>query len=151
MPCKTGVNWRHGAICKVSRLFLGSFEVIQRTPWGGGKKRGEQNHTKDTALFFSCAEIQYSALQKLPEIFWRGCCLVRFPPPVRFAPPHTMAQVIKNNLKRFSGCVRCATIRIVRFVFFYTVSSPISEDFLVLALREGPEISEEKKITTLNN
>ena len=42
-------------------------------------------------LCFSCTEIQDSAHQKLcwmgSENVSGGCCLVRFPPPIRFAPP----------------------------------------------------------------
>ena len=89
----------------------------QRTPWGGGKKRGAENLTNDTppkkgfwtplvryvfhpphvsVLCFSCTEIHDRADQKLfwrgPKIFGGARSLVRFPPPIRFAPPHITAQ-----------------------------------------------------------
>ena len=79
---------------------------------GGGEKRGVENLTNDTppkkgfwtplvryvflppqvsVLCFSCTKIHDRADQKL---FWRGLkifgrarSLVRFPPPIRFAPP----------------------------------------------------------------
>ena len=93
------------------------FVQIQRTPWGGGKKKGEANLTKDTPpkkgfwtplrlvrfptpLRCRCPVSLYKnprlstpeALLEGSENFWRARCLVRFPPPVRFAPPHIMAQ-----------------------------------------------------------
>ena len=87
--------------------------MIQRTAWGPGKKRGEENLTNDTPpkkgfwtpprtgrfppppqvsiLCFSCTKIHDRAEQKLfwrgPKIFGRARSLVRFPPPIRFAPP----------------------------------------------------------------
>ena len=89
----------------------------QRTPWGGGKKRGVENLTNDTppqrgfepplvryvfhppqvsVLCFACTIIHDRANQKLfwrgPKIFGRARSLVRFPPPIRFAPPHIKAQ-----------------------------------------------------------
>ena len=80
---------------------------------GVEKKRGEENLTNDTpprkgfwppppshgtsstpqvsVLCFSCAKIHDRAEQKLfwrgPKIFGRARSLVRFPPPIRFAPP----------------------------------------------------------------
>ena len=101
----------------------------QRTPWGGGKGRGVENLTNDTppkkgfwtplvryvfhpphvsVLCFSCTEIHDRADQKLfwrgPKIFGRACSLVRFPPPIRFAPPHITAQ---NERKRAPPCRIC--------------------------------------------
>ena len=92
--------------------------VAQRTPWGGGKKRGVENLTNDTppkkgfwtplvryvfhppqvsVLCFSCTKFHDRADQKLfwrgPKIFGRARSLVRFPPPIRFAPLHITAQV----------------------------------------------------------
>ena len=53
-----------------------------------------------SVLCFSCTKIHDRADQKLfwrgPKIFGRARSLVRFPPPIRFAPPHIMAQ---NPLK----------------------------------------------------
>ena len=49
-------------------------------------------------LCFSCTRIHDKADQKLfffwrgPKIFGGACSLVRSPPPIRFAPPHIMAQ-----------------------------------------------------------
>ena len=47
-------------------------------------------------LCFSCTRIHDRADQKLfwrgPKIFGKARCLVRFPPPIRFAPPHITAQ-----------------------------------------------------------
>ena len=90
----------------------------QRTPWGGGKRRGVENLTNDTppkkgfwtpprryvfhppqasALCFSCTKNRDRADQKLfwmgPKIFGRARSLVRFPPPIRLAPPHITAQL----------------------------------------------------------
>ena len=85
---------------------------FQRMPWGGGKKRGVENLTNDTppkkgfwtpprtlrfpppsgvSALFSCTKMHDRADQKLfwrgPKIFGRARSLVRFPPPIRFAPP----------------------------------------------------------------
>ena len=50
-----------------------------------------------SALFFSCTKVHDRADQKLfwrgPKIFRRARFLVRFPPPIRFAPPHITAQI----------------------------------------------------------
>ena len=50
-----------------------------------------------SVLFFSCTKIHDRADQKLlwrgPRIFGRARSLVRFPPPIRVAPPHITAQV----------------------------------------------------------
>ena len=84
---------------------------------GGWKKRGAENLTNDTppkkgfwtplvryvfhhpqvsVLCFSCTKIHDKADQKLfsrgPKIFGRARSLVRFPPPIRFAPPHITTQ-----------------------------------------------------------
>ena len=84
----------------------------------GVEKEGEENLTKDTPPkkgfwtplrlvrfhprqvslpCFSCERIHDRADQQLswrgPETFGRMRSLVRFPPPVRFAPPYIMAQV----------------------------------------------------------
>ena len=94
-------------------------DACQRTPWGVKKKRGVENLTNDTppkrsfgppfvryvfhppqpevsVLCFSCTKIHDRADQKLfwrgPKIFGRARSLVRFPPPIRFAPPHITAQ-----------------------------------------------------------
>ena len=49
-----------------------------------------------SVLCFSCTKIHDRADQKLfwrgPKIFGRARSLVRFPPPIRFAPPHITAQ-----------------------------------------------------------
>ena len=51
-----------------------------------------------SALCVSCTKIHARADQKLfwrgPKIFGRARSLVRFPPPIRFAPPHITAQQI---------------------------------------------------------
>ena len=85
---------------------------------GGGKKREVENLTNDTprkkgfwtplvqyvfhppqvsVLCSSCTKIDDRADQKLfwrgPKIFGRARSLVRFPPPIRFAPPHITAQI----------------------------------------------------------
>ena len=112
------------------------YHINQRTPWGGGKKRGVENLTNDTppkkgfwtplvryvfhppqvsVLCFSCTRSHDSADQKLfwrgPKIFGRVRSLVRFPPPIRFATPHITAQ-IKTSTK--SLCDTIAT-RIARY------------------------------------
>ena len=96
--------------------------MYQRTPWGGGKRRGVENLTNDTppkkgfwtplvryvfhpphvsVLCFSCTKIHDRADQKLfwrgSEIFGRARSLVRFPPPIRFAPPHITAQLYSHS------------------------------------------------------
>ena len=54
-----------------------------------------------SVLCFSCTKIHDRADQKLfwrgPKIFGRARSLVRFPPPIRFAPPHITAQVDKRK------------------------------------------------------
>ena len=98
------------------------FSVLTRSVRGrhGGaeKKRGVENLTNDTppkkgfwtpprtvrfpppsgvSALFSCTKIHDRVDQKLfwrgPKIFGRARSLVRFPPPIRFAPPHIMAQI----------------------------------------------------------
>ena len=89
---------------------------------GVEKKRGVENLTNDTppkkgfwtplvryvfhppqvpALCFSCTRIHNRADQKLfwrgPKIFGRARSLVRFPPPIRFAPPHVTAQLFSED------------------------------------------------------
>ena len=90
----------------------------QRTPWGGVEKRGGWKTSRMTplpkrgfgpplvryvfhppqvsVLCFSCTKIHDRADQKLfwrgPKIFGRARSLVRFPPPIRFAPPHITAR-----------------------------------------------------------
>ena len=84
-----------------------------------GEKRGVENLTNDTppkkgfgpplaghvfhppqvsVLCFSCTKIHNRVDQKLfwrgPKIFGRARSLVRFPPPIRFAPPHITAQCL---------------------------------------------------------
>ena len=94
-------------------IFLSYY--LQRTPWGGGKKRGVENLTNDappktgfwtpprtvrfpppsgvSALFF----LYKNPRQSRPEALLEGSknfrSLVRFPPPIRFAPPHITAQL----------------------------------------------------------
>ena len=85
---------------------------------GGWKKRGVENLTNDTppkkgvldplvryvfhppqvsVLRFSCTKIHDRADQKVfwrgPKTFGRARSLVRFPPPICFAPPHITAQI----------------------------------------------------------
>ena len=105
------------ALYRAMRLRFGYGFDYQRTPWGGGKERGVENLTNDTppkkgfwtplvryvfhppqvsVLCFSCTKIYDRVDQKLfwrgPKIFGRARSLVRFPPPIRFAPPHITAQ-----------------------------------------------------------
>ena len=51
-----------------------------------------------SVLCFACTKIHDRADQKLlwrgPKIFGRARSLVRFPPPIRFAPPHITAQIM---------------------------------------------------------
>ena len=53
-----------------------------------------------SVLFFSCTKVHDRADQKLfsrgPKIFGRERSLVRFPPPIRFAPPHITAQKVRE-------------------------------------------------------
>ena len=103
--------------------FLSNYTFSQRTPWRGWKKRGVENLTNDSppkkgfwtplvryvfhpphvsVLCFSCTEIHDRADQKLfwrgPKIFGRARSLVRFPPHIRFAPPHITAQFSDQNV-----------------------------------------------------
>ena len=93
--------------------------ISQRTPWGGGKKSGVENLTTDTppkkgfwtfsspqvsVLCLFCTKIHDRPDQKLfwrgSKIFGRACSLVRFPPPIRFAPPHFTAQFLSDTPPR---------------------------------------------------
>ena len=62
-----------------------------------------------SALCFSCTKIHARADQKLfwrgPKIFGRARSLVRFPPPIRFAPPHITAQ--PKNMRTYPGSGFC--------------------------------------------
>ena len=99
----------------------------QRTPWGGWKKGGGWRTSQMTplpkrgfgpplvryvfhppqvsVLCFSCTKIHDRADQKLfwrgPKIFGRARSLVRFPPPIRFAPPHITAQYCVSSRDPF--------------------------------------------------
>ena len=105
----------------------------QRTPWGGGKKRGVENLMNDTPpkkgfwtpplygtfstpLRCQCSvfpvqksttEQARSSFGRGPKIFGRARSLVRFPPPIRFAPPHITAQFQEGkrslNIKCLGG------------------------------------------------
>ena len=59
------------------------------------------DHTRVSLLFFPCKKMEdwpdQTLVSRGPEIFWRVRCLVRFPPPIRFAPPHVMAQLPTEN------------------------------------------------------
>ena len=83
-----------------------------------------------SVLCFSCTKIHDSVDQKLfwrgPKIFGRACSLVRFPPPIRFAPPHitgpsSLAVIAPpKHRERFGPqrpCVRCVAIRNARLAF----------------------------------
>ena len=83
--------------------------ILQRTPWGGGKKRGVENLTNDTPPkkgfwtppsygSFSTPQVSvlcFSSHDRADQnLFWRGPkmfgkarFLVGFPPPIRCAPP----------------------------------------------------------------
>ena len=106
--------------------------LVQRTPGGGGvEKRWGWKTSRMTplpkrgfgpplvryvfhppqmsVLCFSCTRIHDRVDQKLfwrgPKIFGRARSLVRFPPPIRFAPPHVTAQLvsIKVFCSQFRG------------------------------------------------
>ena len=83
-------------------IFSGQKSLISEDAVGGGKKRGEENLTSSTPLRCQCSvlpvqKIHDGADQKLfgrgPKIFGRARSLVRFPPPIRFAPPDITAQL----------------------------------------------------------
>ena len=61
-----------------------------------------------SVLCFSCTKIHDRADQKLfwrgPKIFGRARSLVRFPPPIRFAPPHITAQRTVQNVPARNLC-----------------------------------------------
>ena len=100
--------------------------VNQTTPWGGGKKRGGRKTSRmtplpkrvlgppsygtfSTPLRCQCSvfpvqksttEQNRSSFGGVQKFFARVCSLVRFPPPIRFAPPHITAQVNQKNSRR---------------------------------------------------
>ena len=109
----------------------------QRTPWGGWKKEGggtphewhpSQKGALDppsygtfstpplvSVLCFSCTKKIHDRVdQKLfwrgPEIFGRARSLVRFPPPIRFAPPHITAQFLEGPFSTVAGCPKTARL-----------------------------------------
>ena len=111
--------------------------LFQRTPWGGGKKEGggkpHEGHPSQkgvlgppsygtfsnppsgvSALFFLYKNPRQSrpeALWRGPKIFWRARSLVRFPPPIRFAPPHITAQLFtKMNLETINFVIIAKTL-----------------------------------------
>ena len=61
-----------------------------------------------SVLCFSCTEIHDRADQQLfwrgPKIFGRARSLVRFPPPIRFAPPHVTTQFLGAQGGDCIGC-----------------------------------------------
>ena len=78
----------------------------QRTPWGGGKRRGVENLTNDTPPkkgFWTPPPTVRFPPPSGPKIFGRARSLVRFLPPIRFAPPHITAQ--EKVLARAGGTV----------------------------------------------
>ena len=107
---------RGGLVRKTTTTKI-ALQVSEDAMGGVEKKRGVENLTNDTPpkkgfwtpprtvrfpppqvsmLCFSCTKIHDRADQKLfwrgPKIFGRAHSLVRFPPPIRFAPPHITAQ-----------------------------------------------------------
>ena len=102
----------------IARPKVGVVHISEDAMGGVGKRRGVENLTNDTppkrgfgpplvwyvfhppqvsVLCFSCRKNHDRADQKLfrrgPKIFGRARSLVRFPPPIRFAPPHITAQI----------------------------------------------------------
>ena len=88
---------RHGGVEKG-----GGWKASRKTPlpergFGPPLVRYVFHPPQASALCFSYTKVHDRADQKLfwrgPKIFGRARSLVRFPPPIRFAPPHITAQV----------------------------------------------------------
>ena len=89
---QSSVRGRHGGVEKREGWKTSRMTPLPKTGFGAPLVRYVFHPPRVSVLCFSCTKIHGTADQKLfwrgPKIFGRARSLVRFPPPVRFAPPH---------------------------------------------------------------
>ena len=102
---KPNFRGRHGGVEKGGGWKTSRMTPLPKRGFGPPLARYVFHPPQASALCFSYTKIHDRADQKLfwrgPKIFGRARSLVRFPPPIRFAPPHITAQ-------KFSGQEFCA-------------------------------------------
>ena len=96
------VRWRHGGVEKGGGWKTSRMTPLPKRGFGTPLVRYVFHPPQVSVLCFSCAKVHDRADQKLfwrgPKIFRRARSLVRFPPPIRFAPPHITAQLTCDTL-----------------------------------------------------
>ena len=89
---------RHGGVEKGGGWKTSRMTSLPKRGFGPPLVRYIFHPAQASALCFSYTKIHDRADQKLfwrgPKIFGRARSLVRFPPPIRFAPPHITAQTL---------------------------------------------------------
>ena len=87
---------RHGGVEKGGGWKTSRMTPLPKRGFGPPLVRYVFHPSQASALCSSCTKIHDRADQNLfwrgPKIFGRARSLVRFPPPIRFAPPHITAQ-----------------------------------------------------------
>ena len=90
------VRGRHGGVEKGGGWKTSRMTPLPKRGFGPPLVRYVFHPPQASTLCFSCTKIHDRADQKLfwrgPKSFGRARSLVRFPPPIRFAPPHITAQ-----------------------------------------------------------
>ena len=91
------IRGRHGGVEKRGGWKTSRMTPLPKRSFGPPLVRYVFHPPQVSVLCFSCTKIHDRADQKLfwrgPKIFGRARALVRFPPPIRFAPPHITAQL----------------------------------------------------------
>ena len=102
-------GWKKGGGWKTSRM-----TPLPKRGFGPPLVRYVFHPPQVSVLCFSCTRIHDRADQKLfwrgPKIFGRARSLVRFPPPIRFAPPRITAQFCRfrpcPGISSLAGCTK---------------------------------------------
>ena len=102
------IRGRHGGVEKEGGWKTSRMTPLPKRAFGPPLVRYVFHPPRVSVLCFSCTKIHDRWDQKL---FWRGCSifgrarsLVRFPPPIRFAPPHITAQWNIYHSFLLTGC-----------------------------------------------
>ena len=108
------VRGRHGGVEKGGGWKTSRMTPLPKRGFGPPLVRYVFHPPHVSVLCFSCTEIHDRADQKLfwrgPKIFGRARSLVRFPPPIRFAPPHITAQDWRLSAK---GCLLSTALKAI--------------------------------------
>ena len=104
---RPAVRGRHGGVEKRGGWKTSRMTPLPKRGFGPPLVRYVFHPLQVSVLCFSGTKIHDRADQKLfwrgPKIFGRARSLVRFPPPIRFAPPHITAQCRGGEHRRGEG------------------------------------------------